>query len=197
MRLQRRGDGAMRNKSRQVGLLGIVALVGLLALPTTATADVDLAVADIFVGYNGTDWEITVTVSAHYQDTHGSFSTDINLYLDGGLVANFPYGAGPYVIETCENSMPECDGVCAPILIDGNLTYGSCISWLNPADCACIYLVAYYDAEMNSGQTTCTATVDEGDQVSEADENNNSMSVAMVPIPLDHLSWSSIKALYQ
>ena len=187
----------MRNKSRQVGLLGIVALVGLLALPTTATADVDLAVADIFVGYNGTDWEITVTASAHYQGSHGSFSTDINLYLDGGLVASFPYGADTYVLETCEDSAPECDGFCTPILYNGNLTYGSCVGWFIPDGCGCIYLVAYYDAEVNSGQTMCTATVDEGDQVEEADENNNSMSVAMVPIPLEHLSWSTIKALYR
>jgi hypothetical protein len=188
----------MRIRKVSKGVLGAAIMMGILALPAMVSADVDLHLVSVNVSYDGNDLHISAEVGASYHGSHGPFATDVRFYLDTDRVFTDPFDGPDYPIETCEDSAPACDGICVPMIINGTVTSGSCVNWLYPNGCSCIYLVLSNEGvQPYGGQATCTAVVDEDNNVQEADETNNSMTVDLQPIAVDMSTWTAIKVLYR
>lgn len=166
--------------------------------PLAAAAGVDLALANVTVEYDGINLSIVGEVHLYAEGGVGPMTTSVRLYLDDVPMYSVPLATDFYLIETCEESYPDCDGLCQPMLINGQITPGTCNNWPQLANCCCLYLIfTPADPIPYAGQTTCTMIVDENDQIQEADETNNVYTVDLSPIDVPLSPWSAVKALYR
>ena len=163
--------------------------------------NIDFTVADCSVSWQGNEFTVEAEIEVSVHGDHDGFLTDVGFYFDGAFYGSVVFDAGafgPNPSIKCEDTYPACDGLCAPTIINGQLTSGSCSSWFLDDDCCCVYLVAKCPGPVqHSGQENCTIVVDDGDNVAEANEDNNVYQCAIAGTPAESATWGIIKALYR
>jgi hypothetical protein len=187
----------MRNRTLTLFALAVLALATTVASAQT----IDLAMTEFSADWDGE----TLTLMAEISFTsHGSFEpveAEVGYYLDSYHVGSALLHLEQIALGNChEDTPPDCDGYCEPIYVDGQLiTVYSCmaVNWSSPM-CCCVYLVPVtpYLAPYH-GEGTATVTVDPMGVHAEADETNNSMTIALGPIAGEARTWSQVKALYR
>jgi hypothetical protein len=163
--------------------------------------NIDLAVTDCAVTWEGTEFTVEVELEAGVQGEHSGFVTDVGFYFDGEFYGSVVYDAGafgPNPAVKCEDTYPACDGLCAPTMINNELVNGSCSSWFLDDGCCCVYLVVKSPGPVqHTGQESCTIQVDDSDSVAEANEANNTYQCLIAVTPAERSTWAIIKALYR
>lgn len=164
--------------------------------------NIDFEPTSCDVSWDGNEFTIEVEIQASVHGDHAGFYTDVGFYFDGSYHSSVVFDAqafGPNPSIKCEDTYPDCDGLCQPTIINGQVVNGSCSSWFVGGDkCACIYLVAKSPGPIqHTSQNTCEIYVDESNGVAEADETNNTLYCEIGPSAFEPMSWSTIKALYR
>jgi hypothetical protein len=162
---------------------------------------IDFSVTGCGVSWTMDGFVIEAEISTHVQGEHSGFVTDVGFYVDGVFHSSVVFDGGPFGPNPdikCEDTYPACDGLCAPAIINDQIVSGSCGSWLYTDSCSCVYLVlknpgpiAYND------QVSCTIVADDGGNVAEANEENNSYECMIAGSPVEGTTWSTIKSLYR
>jgi hypothetical protein len=154
--------------------------------------------------------QLTAQLTLHNTLTSPAvYATDIEFYLDANLVATKEVVMAPSG-SNCTGQDPGCSLIICDIPNGVHCTMW--MTWLagggcDPSDpegtcipieiCACPLYVEIDTTSSHSGEFTATAVYDPANQVTEADETNNSLTVAIGPVPSDTRTWGAIKALFK
>ena len=153
------------------------------------------------VSWDGSEFTVEVEIRTSVQAEHAGFVTDVGFYFDGTYHGSVVFDAdafGPNPSIKCENSFPDCDGLCAPTLINDELVSGTCTDWLAGEECCCMYLIWKSPGPIEyTDQNMCAIHVDDADAVAEADETNNVLYCEVSGTPVETRSWGVIKSLYR
>ena len=163
--------------------------------------NIDFRAAGCSVTWQGNEFTVEAEIEVSAQGEHAGFVTDVGFYFDGAYYGSVVFDAGafgPNPPVKCEDTHPACNGFCAPTLINGQLVNGICSSWFYEDKCCCVYVVFKSPGPIeHTGQENCTIVVDDGDNVVEANEDNNVYQCLVAGTPAKSATWSTIKALYR
>lgn len=173
-----------------------------LALATVSAAqDLDLELTAVDMEVAGSDYRliprITLTNAGHLASHALKVATYYGPTLVQAASSTITYLQDHH---TCwDYSWPNCgNGDCLDISGFGAFYEGYCRDASLFFFCACSYDVTpYLDWVGWTGEPSVTIVVDPDNEVAEADESNNVLTIMLEPVGNDAPSWSQLKALYR
>jgi hypothetical protein len=186
--------------------VGLVMLVGFTQAGLAQQPPLDLSIVDLtYTCMPNDSAQIEALVQLATHDEYSTFVTDVEFRISDTSVGSVVYDAEGKLPDPCEILAPPCNTVghtCTPIIINGEIVTPGCweLMMIDPpaSVCVCVYLVFKGTiTAVPTSPTMCTATVDPAYQITEWDEDNNSVTISVGPSPTNGTAWGMLKALYR
>ncbi len=182
-------------------LITLIALAACLAALPAPAQDIDLELAAVNLEVGNNEYRLQPQIRLHNAGNLASHMLKVAFYY--GPILRQEIGSMVDYIQnnhTCWNySWPNCgSGDCLDIYTLSAFYEGTCANTGFFYHCACSYEVETYFAwEPYTGEPMVTVVVDPFNEVAEADETNNVMTISLEPVEADGPTFSDLKTLYR
>lgn len=178
-------------------------LLAVTCLATAATAqDLDFELTSVGMEVDGNDYRLVPNITLVNAGNLAAHAIKVATYY-GPILVQEAHSVVDYVQNnhTCWNyQWPNCgQGDCLEIVTFSANWVGTCRDASLFFQCACSYEITPYLEWVGwTGEPAVTVVVDPDNEVPEADEDNNVLTIMLEPVGDDSgPTWSQLKALYR